>query len=305
MRFGGRVARDPAPAAAAAGAAGAAADPAAAAEPAATEVLTTEIIGSAESYRRVGEVFVSVLAALPSLTLLTSLIRAPGDAGLDEVRLVAGVVCAALAVLCGVTLTIRLRAPVTAGRTELAALDFRELVLTNQDSYEELLERIDEVGDAIADSRTTAAERKRHQAQLTALLATLRQAQLLVTAKKLRQRVLDRMTIGLALASLGFVTAAIAFLALAPKPEAAATAGTTVVQVELTSQGAKLLGCPRSFSALRVGGTDDAPQVVPLGVSCKAGQLIELVVAERTGTASKVAPAEPVGSTLPAAPTTT
>ncbi|MDP8908557.1 MAG: hypothetical protein M3N47_05455 [Chloroflexota bacterium] len=257
------------------------------------EVLTTEVIGSTESYRRLGEVLVSVLAALPSATLLTSLIRAPGDAGLDETKLIAGVVCAAIAVATGVALAIWLRSPVTVNAQELKNEDFKQLVLTSQDNYDELLERIKEAGVDINDAETES-ERTKAQGQMKALLATLRRLQLVATATKLRKRVFDWRTIALALGSLAFAAAAIALLALAPKPKAA-DAATTVVEVRLTAEGARLLKCPTSdFKALRVGGTDDVPQVVPLNIECKAGALLELKTAAKAGTTLKVTEAEPV-----------
>jgi hypothetical protein len=252
---------------------------------AADDVLTTEVIGSADSYRRVGEVFVSALAAIPAATLLTSLIRAPGDAGLSEWKLILGVLLAALAVAFGVALAVWLRTPVTVTTAELQEQSFSELVLTNQDDFDELVLRIDEVESAIGDA-TTETARLREQRQLAALIATLRRVQLVVTAKKLRERVTDWKTIALALLSLGCAAAAVAFLALAPKPKADAAPATTVVKVELTPDGAQLLGCPSStFNGLKIGGTDDAPQVVPLGVTCTAGALLELTVADKTGTA--------------------
>jgi hypothetical protein len=59
-------------------------------------------------------------------------------------------------------------------------------------------------------------------------------------------------------------------------------AAATVVDVQLTGDGKRLLGCPTSkFQALKVGGADNAPQIVPLNVRCEAGALLELTVAEK------------------------
>jgi hypothetical protein len=213
------------------------------------------------------------------------------------------VLLAALAVAFGVALAVWLRTPVTVTRAELQQQPFSELVLTNQDDFDELVLRIDEVESAIVAAATDAG-RKREQRRLAALLATLRRVQLVVTAKKLRERVTHWETIALALLSLGCAAAAVAFLALAPKPKAEAAPATTVVKVELTADGAALLGCPSStFDGLRIGGTDAAPQVVPLGVTCKAGALLELTVAEKTGTASKVSAIEAAAPTPTPTPT--
>ncbi len=269
------------------------------------DVLMTEVVGSTESYRRLGEVLVSALAALPGATLLTSLIRAPGDTGLDETKLVVGVICAAVAVGVGVTLAMWLRAPVSVTVQELKKQDFTQLVLTSQDNYEELLQRIEEAGADIRDAKNEP-ERAKAQAQMSALLATLRRVQLVATANKLRERVLNWKTITLALAALAFAAAAVALLALAPKPKAADAAAATVVDVQLTSDGQRLLGCPTSkFQALKVGGEDEAPQVVPLNVRCEAGALLKLTVAEKEGTAMKVSAAEPVAPTKATNPSST
>lgn len=258
------------------------------------ELLTAEVTGSADSYQKTGQIFISVLAALPGVALLTSLVRAPGEAGLDEKALIFGVLAAVVAVGFGVALALRLRAPVTVAAAELERFDLRRILATNQEDYRGLLRRIDQLGDQVA-SITDPEERKPYERRLDAVLQTLRRVHLVATADELRRRVHARETIALAGAALLAAAVAVVGLALAPKPKADPATSPSLVQVALTEDGATRLGCStRSFTALRLGGTDDAPQVLPLGVTCTAGRLLDLKVAEKDGLATTV---EPVKST--------
>jgi hypothetical protein len=277
---------------------------------AAADPLTTEVVGSAESYRKLGEIFVSALAAIPTATLVTTLISAPGDAGLHDWKLAAGIALAALAIVIGVQLAIWLRTPVEVTREALTRFPMQRVIGTSQDSYDELLTRIGELQDALA----TADDAKRPTVErhFQAVVATLRNVQLLATADALRARVLHWKTQALAGAALIAAAAAIFFLATAPKPKPTekAAAGPTVVKVTLTTAGAKKLGCPKTtFNALKHGGTDTEPQVVPLdGLRCTAGDYLTLKVAEKEGLATEVKAVEPVSpaptSTAPSATTT-
>lgn len=262
---------------------------------AAADTLTKEVVGSADSYRRLGEIFVSALAAIPTATLLTTLIRAPGDAGLHDWKLALGLALAAIALVLGVLLSVWLRTPTEIGRQALQEFDMSRIVGTSQPTYERLLARIEQLEDKLATA--TDAERPATDRHLRAVLATLRNVHLIAIADALRKRVLSTTTQGLAGSALITAAAAVFFLATAPKPKAAeATAtGPSVVSVALTSDGAKKLGCSKAkFSALRLGGSDTEPQVVPLGrVTCTAGPYLTLKVAEKEGLASEVKVLEP------------
>jgi hypothetical protein len=274
--------------------------PAAATTPTTEDVLTTEVVGSAESYRKQGQIFVSALAAIPAATLLTSLIRAPGDSGLEDWKLALGLTFAAAALALGVWLALHLRAPVEISREALMNFPMHRIVGTGQEGYEELLTRINQLRETLADAgdKLPAEERRFH-----AVLATLRSVHLLATADALRRRVTDKTTLGLAGVSLALAAAAVFFLATAPKPKAAekAAGGPAVVKVALTPAAVTQLGCPKStFNALKLGGSETEPQVIPLGgVKCAAGDYLTFAI--------KKAPAAEVTAVKPAsqAPTTT
>ncbi len=256
---------------------------------AATDVLTSEVVGSAESYRKLGEIFVSVLAAIPTATLVTTLIRAPGDAGLYEWKLAVGLALAALALIFGVLLAIWLRTPVEVDREALDNFEMERIVSTSQRNYEELLTRIGELQDSVA-AATEESKRKGAERSFQAVLATLRSVHLLATADALRDRVLSRKTQNLAGAALIVAAAAVFFLATAPKPKSSdKSTGPTVVKVTLSADGAKKLGCSKTtFNALKLGGSKTEPEVLPLGLSCTAGEYLTLKVAEKEGLATEV-----------------
>jgi len=269
------------------------------------DLLTTEIVGSGEAYRRVGEIFVSVLAALPAAAFVTSLIKAPGETGLEEGWLMGGLAAAVAAVGFGIIVALRVRAPVELSKSELENFPMQTIIGTNQPTYDRLLERIDQLGDALA-AAEGEAQKKRVERRLNAAVATLRRVHLVATAKELKKRSLDELTIGCTAAALIAAGFAAFALALAPKPKPSEPGpAATVVDVTLTPDGAKSLGCPTDvFAALKVGGTETEPQVVPLGgVDCEAGDLLKLKVAEEEGTAQEVkavdaanAVAEPAGT---------
>lgn len=258
----------------------------------ADEVLTSEITGSASSYRRLGEIFVSLLAAVPAAGLVTTLVRAPGEAGLDERKLGIGLALAVVAVMLGLILALRMRAPVEVDESSLHKFPMSQIVETQQTSYGELIARIRETDKAAADPEETPEERARLEQDRDELLKTLRSVHLLQTAKELRGRALGKgaflTTLGALLAAAG----AVFFLALAPRGKAGTPV--QVVQVKLAeSEAAKELGCSAStFHALEIGGEGDVHQVVPLGgASCTAGPVIEVKV-EDEGSATAVEPVD-------------
>jgi hypothetical protein len=70
----------------------------------------------------------------------------------------------------------------------------------------------------------------------------------------------------------------------------------TVLTVKLNPEGKAAFHCATAtFTALRVGGTDEEPQVVPLSTSCVAGSLLQLKVGakETASNADAVEPAKP------------
>jgi hypothetical protein len=279
--------------------------------PATEDVLSTEVVGSADSYRKQGQIFVSALAAIPTATLITTLIRAPGDAGLEEWKLAVGLSLAAVALAIGVWLALWLRAPVEISRQTLKDFPMHRVVGTGQRSYGEVLTRINELREKLAEADHKLPNEER---RYRAVLATLRSVQLLATADALRSRVTDKKTQLLAAGALVAAGGAVFFLASTPKPKAPETAAAApVVKVTLTEAGVKTLGCSKpTFDALKIGGTETEPQVVPLGqVTCTAGTYLTLPIAAKEALATDATPVkapskEPAATvSTPAAPTST
>lgn len=248
--------------------------------PEVAEVLTAEVIGSTESYRKLGEIFVSVLAAVPAATLLTSLIRAPGEEGLNGLSLGFGLGCAAVALLVSVWLVVYMRQPIEIKYGELKDFDIRRVLGTNQENFEGLLRRIDQLHDDQADAGSyggSDAERAATDRSLKAVLRTLQSVHLLATTDKLRKRVNSAGPWWLASCAVVASAAAVFFLATAVKPKSD-DSPKPVVKVTLTDAGAKQLGCPtKTFTALKLGGTDTEPQIVPIdGTKCTAGTYLKL-----------------------------
>jgi hypothetical protein len=263
-----------------------------------SEILTKEVTGSADAYRNLGEIFVSVLAAIPSATLLTTLIRAPGNASVDEPRLAGGLMLAAVALALGVWFAVWLRTPVEVTEEELKDFPMTRIIGTRQPTYDRLLDRIDQLQQEIAAAADDAG-RKAAERHYRAVLATLRSVHALASADRLRTRVLSDKSKWLSGCALLATTASVFLLATAPKSEeaqsAAAPAAPAVVHVKLTHAGVDKLGCSKkTFDAIRFGGTAAEPQLVPLGrVTCTAGTYITVKVAAKPTLASSVEPSKP------------
>ncbi|MEU9786915.1 hypothetical protein AB0H92_39185 [Streptomyces phaeochromogenes] len=260
------------------------------------EVLTAEVIGSTESYRKLGEVFVSVLAAVPAATLLTTLIRAPGEEGLNGWRLGWGLACAAAALLASVFLAVYLRQPIEIKHDELNSFDIKRVLDTRQDDFKGLIGRIDQLHQSYTAARSDT-ERADAERSLRGVLKTLQSVHLLATAEKLRKRVNSLATWALVICAVGASALAVFFLATAVKSKAGDSAK-PVVQVTLTPAGAKQLGCPLAFTALKLGGTDTEPHVLPIdGTKCTAGTYLKLKAGQQS--IAEVEPFTPMTSAVP------
>ncbi|MCC0100492.1 hypothetical protein K7B10_38135 [Streptomyces flavotricini] len=269
--------------------------------PEAAEALTAEVIGSTESYRRLGEIFISVLAAVPAATLLTSLIRAPGEEGLNGWRLGWGLTCGSVALLASVWLAVRMRQPVEIELTELKRFDINRVLGTRQKDVDGLLERIDQLQQARADARSDA-ERADAERGLRGVLRTLESVHLLATADKLRERVTSPLSWLLVTCAVAASALAVFFLATAVNSKAA-DSPMPVVKVTLTPAGAKQLGCPITFTALKLAGSDAEPYVVPMdGTRCTAGVYLKLKTGKEP--IAEVEPLTPL-ATSTASPTAT
>jgi hypothetical protein len=238
-----------------------------------SEPVVDDAVGSVASYRRLGQVYVTLLAGIPGATLLAGIIKAPGENGFDAWDLVIGLVLVAIAVALGLTLVTWLRAPIELKDGDLEGFEMARILGARHAKYNDLLGHIQRLAN-------TANLSSAARADLANSAKVRRQVFQLAAADRMRSRVLNWKTALLVGSSLAFITAGVALLALAPKPKTSGDkSAVSVVTVKLTPAGKKAFGCStEDFSALRIGGTDDAPQVVPLGTTCTKGSLLALTV---------------------------
>jgi hypothetical protein len=245
--------------------------------------VADDAVASVQSYRRLGQVFVTFLAGIPGATLLAGIIKAPGENGFDATKLVVGLILVAIAVALGLVLVTWLRAPVELQDDDLTGFEMGRILGARHSTYDSLLAHIRTLAN-------TANLNSASRADLANSMSVRRQVFRLAAANKMRGRVISWRTgllVGLALA---FITGGVALLALAPKPKAEEKkAAVSVVMVELTSAGKTAFGCTdASFPGLRIGGTDEAPEVVPLGTTCTKGSVLALTVGAESKSATSV-----------------
>lgn len=255
--------------------------------------VADEMVHSAVSYRRLGQLYITFLAGIPGVTLLSSVIRAPGEAGFDASKLIAGLVLVAVAVAVGLALVAWLRAPVELEDKDLTNFQMSRILGTRHGTYPSLIQHIKTLANTVDLSSAS-------RTNLENAIEVRQRAFQLKAADVLRNRVLSPVTAGLLALSLAAVTAGIAFLALAPEEKGDAEPSPTLLEVTLTPEGQQAFGCPeKRLVGLRVGGTEDAPQVVPLGVDCTRGELLALTVGTEKKHATSAKPVEAAEVELP------
>jgi hypothetical protein len=249
-----------------------------------TDPVADEAVASAASYRRVGQIFTAVLAGIPTIAVLGSLIRAPGDAGFDEGRLIAGLAAVAVSVGIAVALAIVLRLPVDVrdGDADVRSFDMSRVLGARSPTYEALLSDIR----GLTGNPNPSPESDKG---LKAAVQIRQRVFQLVAADRMRAKVGGPDAIGLFIGTLVFAVIGVFFLATAPKPKASEATAVKLVTVTLTPDGQTALGCEvQSFTALKVGGSDTEPVVVPFDTQCTKGKLLTLTVGETEKLAEKV-----------------
>jgi hypothetical protein len=253
---------------------------------AAGDALVEDAVSAAAGYRKVGDLLVAFLTAAPAATVLTGLVALPDGSEWDEELLAVGLGLAGIAVCVGLAVAAWLRSPVALTDTSSEVTKFTMArVLGGTGTYSDLTTNIvDLLG---LNTRTTdqETELKNSMAQRLAVYR-------LATADALADRVKSFWVIAGMLVAIAAGLSAIGVLAVAPKPTSAG--GTDIVAVTLTPEGQAVFDCDAdSFIAIRVGGGEDDPEVVPLGVECTAGAALALSLEKGNGSASKVEKVEP------------
>jgi hypothetical protein len=227
---------------------------------------------AAAGYRRVGETIVAVAAAIPALSLLSSLVRAPSDAGFDKLDLGIGVAFAVLGTFVAVGVAAYLRMPAAIEDSQLEDFPMARVPFAVDSDYPTLKQEITRISGSVAEG---GSELAKNQQQLQNRLAVRRQVYQLKAAYVLRDRIKDPcLWFGWA-ATLALVGGAVYFLAIAPKPKSEPVTP-SLVEVSLTGSGVSATGCPKQFEALQLGGNDDEPIVAVIGSTCTKGSIFKL-----------------------------
>ena len=125
----------------------------------ASSAVIDQAMTATEGTRTVARWIASSLGAVPSLTVLAAIIRAPGDYGFDGGRLTAGVLLAAGGALIGVLAFAWVALPVYLEDSKLKDLDLRRIPgqpYSRFDQFSEVLERL-RTAAAQAEYEATAA----------------------------------------------------------------------------------------------------------------------------------------------------
>lgn len=91
----------------------------------AASIVVDEAVSVVDGIRSTARWIASSFGAIPSLAVLTSIVRAPGDAGFDPLKLALGVGLAALGAATGVLFFAWVIAPVPLEDHDVRKLDLR------------------------------------------------------------------------------------------------------------------------------------------------------------------------------------
>jgi hypothetical protein len=287
--------------------------------------ISDSVFAAAEGTRATARWIATALGAVPSLAVLAAIVRAPGDAGFDGVKLGVGVGLAALGALVAILGFAWVIAPLSLEDTHLNDVNLKRIFGQPYTSIAELNESIEDVSAELstADLRAIRASAKSQEAatraseaeaeakaaeeaasgdpgqlpaaararaeadkaeseaasaartaaywtgeltlrtnQLNRRNEIRRDAYLLKAADEVSRRYKwSLLVVALAVAA---IATGIVSLGLAPKPKAEA-APVTLVKLSPNEAGRLALSCSdATVLALKVGGTDAAPEVITL-----------------------------------------
>ncbi|MFF3249109.1 hypothetical protein ACFYWY_36520 [Streptomyces sp. NPDC002870] len=121
-------------------------------------VFVDEAVAAAEGTRTTARWIASSLGAIPSLAVLASVVRAPGDVGFDPVKLALGVALAALGALVGVLGFARVLAPVPLEDTDIQRLDLKRIPGQPYATFKDLDRDLKRLRDDLAEKEVEAAQ---------------------------------------------------------------------------------------------------------------------------------------------------
>ncbi|MER7582386.1 hypothetical protein [Kitasatospora sp. NPDC097691] len=121
-------------------------------------MFVDEAVAAAEGTRTTARWIASSLGAIPSLAVLASVVRAPGDAGFDPLKLTLGVALAAIGALVGVLGFARVLAPVPLEDADIRTLDVKRIPGQPYATFAELDRDLNLLRNNLADKEVEAAE---------------------------------------------------------------------------------------------------------------------------------------------------
>lgn len=146
-----------------------------------SSVVVDEAVAAAQGTRSAALWIASALGAIPSLAVLASIVRAPGDSGFDPAKLALGVALAALGAVIGVLGFAWVMLPVPLEDSDVRKLDLKRIPgqpYTTFDSLDSDLEKLRQAATEREYQATQAlASAKRLQAQARQAEATAKEAE--------------------------------------------------------------------------------------------------------------------------------
>jgi hypothetical protein len=149
----------------------------------AESAIVDDALNAAESTRTTAKWLASALGAIPSLAVVASIVRAPGDGGFDAVLLSIGVVLAAAGGIVGVLAFARVQAPVALEDTDVSKISFVRLPGQSFTSWQGLADQLNKVRQSETDFAVKAKTANR-AAKLAEVEAELAQSELDAAEKR-------------------------------------------------------------------------------------------------------------------------
>jgi hypothetical protein len=133
--------------------------------PAAAPTVVDDAISAADGTRNAAKWIASSLGAIPGLTIVASIVRAPGDAGFQSLELGLGIGLAALGALIGILVFAHVISPAATEESDVEKIKVKRLAGHRFESYEALKNELSELWDlkgqqdqAVADAKAPAAK---------------------------------------------------------------------------------------------------------------------------------------------------
>jgi hypothetical protein len=123
-----------------------------------TPAVDDASLAAAEGTRTTARWIASALGAIPSLAVLASIVRAPGEAGFDPTLLALGVGLAAVGALVGLLAFARVLAPLALEEKHVVNVDLNRIPGQPYTSWEQLKTDLSRVRDSVVETEHTATQ---------------------------------------------------------------------------------------------------------------------------------------------------